>query len=118
MSVEGMWVFRVAELAAPTVPRFGGIVVLETGRVFGGDSMMAYIGEYNLNHGNITARVQARRWNPEGEVENVFGMSGDIDFVAILDGQLNGSRIDGHLAPEGAPDARVAAELVRIADLP
>lgn len=88
MSVEGMWKFQSGSLAEPETLRWGGIVVLETGRVFGGDSVLAYLGSYEVDRGNVSARVRSWTWNLDvgEEVENVFGMTGTIDYVALMEG--------------------------------
>lgn len=119
--IEGMWAFVSGSAAAPDDMRDGGIVVLETGRVFGGDSAMAYVGNYELKNGLIEARVRSWTWNShhvEAGAENVFGMKGAIDFIVILEGKLDGDVILGSVYPEGVPEMKVSAFLKKITDLP
>lgn len=121
MSVEGMWKFQSGSLDAPTDIRWGGIVVLETGRVFGGDSAMAYLGNYETDRGKIAAQVRSWVWNtdlPEEELANVFGMTGEIDYEVVIEGTLEGQEIKGFLWPKGADNLRLPARMVKIADLP
>ena len=118
-SVEGMWKFQSAHANEPDVLRWGGIVVLETGRVFGGDSVMAYLGTYEVDRDTISARVRSWTWNFDvGEAINVFGMGGAIDYIALLEGKRDGDVISGFIAPEDRPDFQLACRMEKIADLP
>lgn len=119
MSVEGMWKFQSGSLGEPDTLRWGGIVVLESGRVFGGDSVMAYLGTYDVDRETVSARVRSWTWNLDvGEVENVFGMTGPIDYIALMRGKREGDVIAGYIAPEETPDLRLAIRMEKIADLP
>lgn len=122
MSVEGMWAFLSGSAGAPEDLRDGGIVVLETGRVFGGDSAMAYVGTYEVAGSRITARVRSWTWNKhyaESGMENVFGMTGSVDYHAVLEGERDGDDlVQGAIYPEGNPEFRLGAVLKKIADLP
>lgn len=119
MSVEGMWKFQSGSVGEPGLLRWGGIVVLESGRVFGGDSVMAYLGNYTVDRGRIEADVRSWTWNFDvGEVENVFGMTGAIDYIVKLTGDHDGRTIIGTLHPEAAPDFRLSCRMEKIADLP
>lgn len=120
MSVEGMWKFQSGSLAEPETLRWGGIVVLETGRVFGGDSVLAYLGSYEIDRENVSARVRSWNWNLDvgEEFENVFGMTGAIDYVALMEGRREGNVITGHIASEANPNLRLPCRMEKIADLP
>jgi len=121
MSVEGMWKFQSGDYGNRQQPRWGGIVVLESGRVFGGDSVMAYVGTYAIDRGQIVADVRSWTWNrdiPEDEMSNVFGMTGPIDYQVRLTGKVEGGAIVGELWPVEAPDFKLAARMEKIAELP
>lgn len=114
-----MWKFQSAHVDEPDVLRWGGIIVLESGRVFGGDSVMAYVGRYDVDREKVSARVRSWTWNFDvGETENVFGMSGAIDYVAVLEAVRDGDVISGTIAPEADPDSKLACRLEKIAELP
>lgn len=118
-SVEGMWKFQTAHADEPDVIRWGGIVILESCRVFGGDSVMAYLGTYEVDRDLISARVRSWTWNFDvGEIENVFGMTGAIDYVALLNGKREGNAITGYIAPEARPEFQLICRMEKIADLP
>lgn len=118
-SVEGLWKFQSGSAQEPLVPRWGGVVVLESGRVLGGDSVMAYVGTYEIKHDGIRANVRSWLWNNDvGEVENVFGMGGKIDYMVDMIGQRDGDVIAGTISPEGAPDFKLMFKMEKIAELP
>jgi hypothetical protein len=99
--------------------KWGGIVVLENGRVFGGDPVMAYLGTYEIDREQVSARVPSWTWNFDlGEVENVFGMTGAIDYVATLEGRYIWGVIEGELAPEAEPQLALAIRMEKLAELP
>lgn len=118
-SVEGMWKFQSASIDDPDTLRWGGIVVLESGKVFGGDSVMAYLGSYEMDRDEIVARVRSWRWNHDtGEVENVFKMSGDIDHHVTLKGQRKDATIKGTIEDDDMPGILLAVRFEKIAELP
>lgn len=118
-SVEGMWKFQSGSVQEPDVLRWGGIVVLESCRIFGGDSVMAYVGRYDVDRENITARVRSWTWNFDvGESSNVFGMEGAVDYIAIFEGARDGDVITGTIAPESSPDIKLQCRMEKIAELP
>lgn len=120
-NVEGMWALLSGSNDAPDELVNGGIVVLETGRVFGGDSAMAYIGSYEVTSGLLRADVRSWMWNPayvDNGTENVFGMSGKIDYQAVFEGTREGDVIRGHLFAAVDPATKIPAALHKITDLP
>ena len=121
MSIEGMWAFVTGSNENPGDMRDGGIVVLETGRVFGGDSAMAYVGQFELSGTSFQAKVNSWMWNTlhiEAGTENVFGMSGDINIKVVVEGEFKDDQIRGYVWPEDHPGMRVAAMMKKITDLP
>ncbi|HEX5183539.1 MAG TPA: hypothetical protein VFW19_10355 [Allosphingosinicella sp.] len=66
MSVEGLWAVEFGHAGAAFAPVNAGIVVLETGRVFGGDTWFAYTGDYEVNGSGITGSLKVRRHHHDG----------------------------------------------------
>ena len=61
----------------------GGVVIFETGRVFGGDSQYFYTGTYQ-NHGDqISGEARIRHYH--GPLSTAFGTN-DKDFMVRLEG--------------------------------
>lgn len=52
---EGMWALSSAAVQPNQIG--SGIIVLETGRVFGGDGGYYFIGEYTHAHGEFNGRI-------------------------------------------------------------
>lgn len=48
-----------------------GIVVFESGRVFGGDSSYYYIGSYSVKNGKVSIEATANHYS--GELNNIVG---------------------------------------------
>ena len=117
-SVEGLWCFQSASRDNPGLFEYGGTVVLETGRVLGGDSFLAYIGDYEITGNEITARVRSVQWNYAVAVENVFGMESPIDYMVDLVGVRDGDRINGFISPEGRPELRLPIVMLFMHGLP
>lgn len=120
VSVEGLWCFQTASVDAPDQFVFGGVVVLESGRVLGGDSAFAFIGDYAVKESQIIAKVRSFQWNGAmGNIENVFGMTGpDIDYVVDLVGSREGDHINGYLSPQGIADVRLPIVMLYMSPLP
>lgn len=119
MSVEGLWWFQTTSAQNPGAFQFGGVVVLETGRVLGGDSVFSFIGDYEIKASEFHARVRSKQWNFDVEVENVFGMKGPgIDYLVDLRGQRDGHVITGYINPVDVPDFKLPIRMVFIQKLP
>ena len=100
MSVEGMWAMVAGEAAEGEV-RSGGVIVLETGRVFGGDSVVAYVGTYSVEGSQMTAQVERWKYNASIDGIDVFGddldnmpnatfrgTRGEVDGATVISGSI------------------------------
>ena len=63
MSVEGMWCFVSGEVGGDYMAS-GGVIILDTQRIYGGDSALAYVGRYRVDRGRVTGQVEAFLYNP------------------------------------------------------
>ena len=91
-----------------------GVVVLETGRIFGGDSSFVYIGSYEVTNGIILATVKCT--NDRESMQSVFG---DMkEFTLELEGKPEYQEfvLQGHLFEK--PLMRIRVKLTRRAELP
>lgn len=119
MNVEGLWAFATGSADEPQNMINSGVVVLETGRVLGGDSAVAYVGTYRARADGIEGEVRTFQYNPALEVVNVFGRSGDeidqiVGFVATRDGEW----MRGHLWPVDDQSSRLPMTMRFLHDLP
>lgn len=116
MSVEALYAVRFGHAGAPNFGTNGGVVVLETGRLFGGDSWFAYTGTYTLNGGTVSGQIHVlRHFNQEG-TETAWGTQEqefDLQFTVTLN--------DGHTEANGSmtkDGMELGLRLVRVTELP
>lgn len=91
-----------------------GVVVLETGRVFGGDSSFVYIGSYKVENGILKAEVKCT--NDRELLKSIFG---DIkEFNLRLEGQPQHTEfiLQGYMVEE--PSMKIGVKFTRRAELP
>ena len=121
MSVEGMGTFRSGNVSEPADLVYGGIVTLETGRVFGGDTAMAYKGSFQVSGSRFKASVRVWNWNdrldPE-EWSDVFHIGFGTDLDVILEAQIDGETMTGSIYRAEQPDTKLVAQLTKVAELP
>ena len=89
------------------------VVVLETGRVFGGDSCFYYTGIYAVKNGKMSVQSRSRR-----HADGVQSVAGSNDEILVLEGPVGESvmTLAGHVASN--PDRVFVAELRRLDNLP
>ncbi len=110
MSIEALWSMQFA-----SPENIGaGVVVLQTGRIFGGDGRYYYLGQYQLQGRTLRARVDVHHYS--GEPYSVFGKL--QHFTLDLSGHVHDSTMfcTGSLVEE--PDRKLDIFLERRADLP
>lgn len=109
--VEALW---SVEFVSNVQGQGAGVVVLETGRIFGGDSNYFYLGSYEVADGVIRAEVTARHY--AGPPSSVLGNSEVVTVAAA--GRIGHDffAVDGHLV--GDPSRRISIRLTRRAELP
>lgn len=91
-----------------------GVVVLETGRVLGGDSSFVFIGDYEVKDGIVYAKVKCT--NDRNMLQSIFG---DIkEFNLNLEGKHahNEFILQGHMIEN--PAMKIGVKLTRRAELP
>jgi hypothetical protein len=91
----------------------GGVVVLNKGRVLGGDSGFFYEGSYEVIDGVFRGRVSVK--NFVNTVPNVIGIVGDFDL--LMDVKIEGNSMKGTGALATAPDAKIAVLLTKRTNL-
>lgn len=116
--IEGLWTIRFDQPGYDEYNLRGGVVVIESGRILGGDSGYYYVGEVTPRSGGgweLAARVV--RHDPT--IESLFG---DVDEV-----QTSGILIKGEPDDSGRPTLDAAyvgpngplpLKLVKVAELP
>lgn len=91
-----------------------GVVILETGRILGGDSSFVYVGTYEVNNGVVHADIKCT--NDRQFLQSVFG---DVkEFNLHLEGkpEHKGFILQGHMIED--PAKKISIKLTRRAELP
>lgn len=118
MSVEGMWLLRTSQDGADQQMLAPGIIILESQRVFGGDSAYYHIGSYEMNGSEFRGSVRTRTHTLYDDTVNVFGMVGEVDYEVVFVGELRGDEIVGRMCPVGAVELSQDMRLTKLAELP
>lgn len=106
MNIDGLW---IAEFSTP----FGsgvGTVVLNNGRLLGGDCGYYYSGHYSLKGSLLTATLTANHY--QGPLNSVFG---PLKVITIsLQGAAEEDLIMAQGSSKGAPSLRGSFRLRRV----
>jgi len=95
--MEGLW---TAEFGTASGFINGGVVMLQAGRIFVGDSGYYYVGKYSMDGETLTGELGANHYY--GPRTTAFGDS-TATFTVELTGKLNttSDQIDGVLVRQG-----------------
>src|ERR1700730_4095170 len=112
MTIEALW---AVNFASPFGTAGSGVVVFETGRIFGGDSMYYYIGDYTINGRDVAGSVEVIHYS--GQPLNIFG---SIQRMTLnYQGQFTGgNQMQAVGLDPNNPQRRVTMNFQRLADLP
>lgn len=121
MSIEGMWGAFFGDRAVPGQRPNRGVMIFESGKVFGGDSVVAYLGEYSVKDGRLHG--SARVWSyDKGDVGGMtaFGRPTPVDVRIIMEGAIDDQQgiAQGFIWESDNPAQRLPITLRRISDLP
>jgi hypothetical protein len=67
MSIEALWSVHFATQGGAG----GGVVIFETGKIFGGDSQYYWVGNYTVQNGQLIADIDVSHYS--GPPYSVFG---------------------------------------------
>ena len=122
-SVEALWIAHFGDVfTIGTGDVFtagtsnGGVVVFETGRVFGGDSGFFYLGEYDVSGDILSAKVTITRFKPG--VPSVFGWDIDGSRRIEIRGQREADLFICEMWAVDQPNTPLPLVLKRVAELP
>jgi hypothetical protein len=93
----------------------GGVVVLDSGRLLGGDRQFFYVGTVRERNGSVEAEINVDNYRPEFTGQSVFGK---VDkFKVQLKGPSDPNKMFLKGTMVGSPDLELFVELVRRAEL-
>lgn len=111
--IEALW--SVEFVSLPEGNQGAGVVVIETKRIFGGDSNYFYLGTLTSDKdGDVTANVNVKHYF--GDTNAIFGSL--KEFTLRLKGKPSEKQwtLFGEVGDN--PDRKVAVRLTRLAELP
>lgn len=109
--LEALW---SVEFVSNTQSWGAGVVVFETGKIFGGDSTYFYVGSYDVVADTIHATVTVSHY--AGEPNSIFGQLKKLSIVATGKPEQNVFTIQGNVVENSS--LKIAARLTRRAELP
>lgn len=119
-SVEGLWLLYIGDVYKNAVtPGTGsaGVVVLDSQRLYGGDSAFFWTGRFEMGHaGSMRATAKVSHYN--GSKESVFGFpfdEADIEMVAV---RVDDRVMRATVQIKGHEPASIQALLVLATELP
>lgn len=115
MSVEALYTMTFGDNVAPAAARNGGVVVLETGRVFGGDSSFSYVGTYRVVSDLIQAEARIERYNDL--LQSAFGDDGTSFKVWFVGKIVSDQKIVGYIERPDMLGQRVGVTFNKKAEL-
>jgi hypothetical protein len=120
MSIEALWAVKFTGVQGVRLAKSGGIIVIESNRIFGGDTWQWYTGTYDRDTktGRLTCRIKTGVHFTDGG-QSIFG--GPLQ-AQILVGEIQVSddlrTMTANLTVEGSPQMKLSATLTRVAELP
>lgn len=114
-SVEALWLVKFGDHQSPGQVDNGGVLVLESGRGFGGDSGFAYVGTYEVSGDKFKGTFSITQFDPD--MESVWGPG---ITEANLEAELTreDDMMHGFMKVVGANLPPLPLYLVRFKDLP
>ena len=91
----------------------GGVVVIENGKILGGETGYTYIGSMRAERERVIARVRVSKYM--AEAPSIFGMD---HFEMELSGRADESQIRFEGFIVGSPRHDISIDLVRRVELP
>jgi hypothetical protein len=114
MSMEAVWTVRFGPEGAPESELNGGVAMIETNRIFGGDSGYAYIGDIKVNAAAVDGTLKIVRHN--AQIVSMYGLD-ENEFELTFSGErVSDTRVEGKLQRQGYPSAMLV--LTRLTELP
>lgn len=111
--IEGLWTIK---FASNLQYQSAGVIVFETGKIFGGDNQYYYIGDYEIANGFLKAKakITSHVTNPL----SIFGNENSFELIinSLFNPQGNTFLAFGHKALD--VNAKIGIQLIKQCDLP
>lgn len=110
--LEALW---SVEFQSSFGMRGTGIAVFETGRVFGGDSSMIYVGSFKVENGVIHSEINVRKYAQVQGMASVVGLD-SFNLSVIGTPNRDSLVLSGHVVED--PSRKITIKATRRAELP
>ena len=120
MNIEALWAIQFSGANFSRAITSGGVIVVDDGRIFGGDTWQWYTGTYDRDQktGQLTFRIKTGVHYADGG-QSVFGGSLEpLKLVGNVEISADLRTMYAKLTVEGDPRMRIDAILARAAELP
>ena len=114
-NVEAVWAVRFGRLVAPQQDGERGVLALFSNRMAGGDSIMAYVGNYETDGNQITGNLMIMR-HDYAEDDEARYKDHELRFDVGLEGTISDNEIAGRLVRPGKADAQFS--MTKLVPLP
>jgi hypothetical protein len=120
MSIEALWAIEFTGVHGVRAATSGGVIVVESSRVFGGDSWQWYTGKYERDQNSNVLKCQITTGvHHTAGGQSIFGgplqamrMAGTLQVAS------DQQTMQARLTVEGHPEMVLQATLTRVAELP
>lgn len=114
-NVEAVWAVRFGSLWAEHEDSEGGVLALFSSRMVGGDSIMAYVGNYETEGSQISGDLTIMRHNyPEEDQANY--KEHELRIEVAFEGTISDNEITGRVMRPGKADTKFSMR--RLAPMP
>ena len=96
-------------------PGVGGVVVLDTGRILGGDPWFTFVGDYKVVPDRVWARLHVRRYKPLPA--GIVSIADLDNYVGIFEGPSDDKAVNLEGCVEGRREIKICVEMIRRAEL-
>ena len=112
-SLEALWTIRFDAPGGDESNLRSGVVIFETGRVFGGDAGYAYVGTFEVDGTNIRGAARILRHDPT--IHSIFGDGEDFQITFDCE-RVSDTRMEGRFTYSAGKGGTLA--MTRLVDLP
>ena len=113
-NVEACWTIKYGNPSSPITDLNGGVIVLESGRVFGAVSGYAYLGTYQIANGICSGSLSVIMHDPQ--VVSMYGAQEPKSELSFQVERIDAQSMRGAIHRAGYPSATL--RLNRLAELP
>jgi hypothetical protein len=114
-NVEAVWAVRFGRLVAPQQDGERGVLALFSHGMAGGDSVMAYAGNYETDGSQISGKLTIMRHNYPEDDRAIY-KDHELRFEVALEGTISDDEITGRLVRPGKADTKFSMR--KLAPLP